>query len=144
VAYLDQRVQRWDPWVLQITSNLEFRLRGRELRGERWNLWRDPGRGKTGEVCGEYLDRVAVEKLPPSFSIVTPLQRTLATVQLFLGAPNPIPVPLILDLFKVDLPAIAASQDTEVKTADVGAFKERLKAMGRNRGQGPNGTVKYT
>jgi hypothetical protein len=137
VAYLDLRTNAYAPWVLQITSNLEFRLKGRELRGQVWDLARVPNRGKSAELLGELVEIKPQDSVPPEFSIRPPLERLFGKGRLYLGSCNPTPPPLILEEFAVENPAVAKEKEPEKGST----LKEQIGQLGTSGNGRPN--VRY-
>ena len=101
VAFQDPRTSRFDPWILQITANLEFRLRNRNLRGEIWLLSRAPNRGKRAELVGELIGCREPGSLPPAHALRPSLERIFGVDHVYLGQPNPHPEPLVVEHFEV-------------------------------------------
>jgi len=142
IYYLDPRTRKFDPWVLEVTSNMEERLRGRDLVGEVWVLTRDTGKGTSGEVWGEYLETRPKDQIPKPFSIEEPVKRMTGARVFYPHSPNPTPpavcpereeVPLP-DLQKFAPPVEPVLPPEEIRKRIQSGIRELAKP-GRNGGQ---------
>jgi hypothetical protein len=98
----------WRAWVLEVTESLEEALRGRELRGETWTLFRVQKNGKTDPVQAVYCERVPESKLSTTFDILPVLLRLFHVSSLRLGAANPLPPKIMMEPVAGDAPTIPA------------------------------------
>lgn len=118
----------WHPFVLEITESLEEELRGRDLRGEVWHLFRE-GKGKNNDpLTGLFAERKTGRVVIEPFDIVPVLLRLYHVSSLRLGRPNTMPAKLVLPAIAGDAPALppGASPATEAKPdpAKVQSFRE--------------------
>jgi len=90
------RTETWKPFVLEVTEHLEEELRGRDLRGEVWELTRRDAKKKNSPVDGLFLELRSDPQLLVEFSVIIPLQRMYHQIELDLGTPNPLPAKLVL------------------------------------------------
>jgi len=81
----------WMPRVLEITGTLEERLRGRELRGEEWLLWKDKGPSRRRTFHCTFTQKRDVDVVPQAFGIEGTLKRLYRTLELPPWCLNPLP-----------------------------------------------------
>lgn len=98
----------WVPFVLEVTESLEEQLRGRDLRGEVWTLFRVQKNGRTDPVAGIYCERLAEGKLSPAFDVKPVLLRLFHVSELRLGRANPLPPKIMLEAVAGDAPNLPA------------------------------------
>ena len=55
--------EAWVQWVLEVSENLFLVLRGRDLRGEEWRLYREGERGPRNPIFGTFLVQASEAEL---------------------------------------------------------------------------------
>lgn len=145
VLVWDGPAQLWRPRVLELTEVLEEQLRGRNLAGEVWMLYRAEGGRKSARIEAVYLQRWARADVPQPFDVTPALQRFYHVQQLLLGVPNPLPAKLLLEPCvgpAPKLPEIPASAAESPPTAEQmaklremarGAFGPSARSSGKDR-----------
>lgn len=116
----------WRPHVLEVTETLEELLRGRELRGEVWNLWRSQDKGARGSVTGLFCESHADRQLSKSFDILPVLLRLFHRSTLKLGHANPLPPRVVLEAQSGDAPTLPA--EIAASAAPIDMEKQRAEA----------------
>jgi len=142
-------VQLWDPaaklWrahALAVTSHLEERLRGRDLRGEVWSVWRDGERGKNDPVYGVLCERLDPSTLTPAFDLLPILLRLYHVRSLRLDIPNETPARIVVAPTADAPPHIPADLVPEVEGSESPEDRERLRQLWRELRAGIAGTGK--
>lgn len=95
----------WIPAVLEMSECFEELVRGRQLRGEVWEVFRSAGRRKTRPIQGRFLEARPLVGLWDTFDMVPVLQRRYHTATLLLDVPNPVVPRLVLTVEKAPPPA---------------------------------------
>lgn len=132
----------WRPAVLEITENLEERLRGRDLRGEVWVLSREDAKAKASPVIGAFCEALPHAEVSAAFDIVPILCRFYHVQTLALGAANPIPPKVFLEAVEGPPPNLppelqpakareASPEETERIRKQL---QEAMSSMGKGRG----------
>jgi len=111
VYYASADARAWVPAVLEVTESLEETLRHRNLLGEVWTLFREPGRKRTLRVAGELNANQGCAPRPlRSFDVRPTVQRLYHTSQIQFGAKNPTPDTLHLPVLRADDAAAPADE----------------------------------
>ena len=130
----DQAAGLWRPRVLEVTEVLEEQLRGRELRGEVWLLWRTDCGRRSSPIHAAYVETRSAQDHGRSFDISPPLLRFYHVPAILLGVPNPLPS-------KIMLPAVARPgpriqevagpvQDDRPTTEQMAKLREMARQLG--------------
>lgn len=117
----------WRPWVLEVTSCLEERLRGRNIRGETWALERDDnGKGKRSVLVGVYCETVDPNDIRPTFEILPVLLRIYNCSSLRLGVKNLLPGKVMLSVTHGKPPALPKQFETPTEPSNDPAEVEKM------------------
>jgi hypothetical protein len=85
----DVHSKLWVPCVLEVTGQLEERLRGRDLRGEEWLLWKDQGQSKRVTYGCKHLQRLPAGEVSQAFAIEPTLKKVYRCLELPPYCSNP-------------------------------------------------------
>jgi hypothetical protein len=108
----------WLPVIVEITSTLEERLRGRTLRGEVWTLTRKHGKKATTPLLGEFLTTIGPPILSPAFDLEAPLKRFFGVETLGPDVENPAIPQLCLPPVRRPGPPDPLAADVSVAESD--------------------------
>jgi hypothetical protein len=126
----DQTSRLWHPFVLELTESLEEELRGRDLRGEVWSLWRC-GKGLPNDpVTGLFAERRRENDVSPAFDIVPVLLRMYHVSSLRLGRPNSMPPKICLEAVAAPAPKLP---DGVAELVEPQASEEKKKSFAEMR-----------
>jgi hypothetical protein len=126
----DQVRGLWHPFVLEITEALEELLRGRELRGEVWHLFRE-GKGKRNDLLtGLFAERKTGSIVIEPFDYLNVLLRCYHVSSLRMGRPNTMPARVVLPALAGEAPAlppgVPGPQEQEPNEAKRKTFRELI------------------
>lgn len=133
-AYAPGRVYRqasdqWIPTVLQVTSNAWQTLRGRNVRGEVWELEKEAREDNRGPVNVRYLTTVEDSQIGPAFNIEPALQRMLDAVELHLGQEDPTTPKVKVQAITLDDPELRKFARPTERPVETQPAKKSLKEM---------------
>jgi hypothetical protein len=123
----------WRPRVLELTEVLEEKLRGRNLAGEVWLLYRVEAGRKSAPIEAVHLERRPSAELPAPFDVTAPLLRFYHVTNLTLGVPNPLPGKLLLEGISAPAPRLPVLPPSP---ADIPPTPEQLARLRELAGHG--------
>jgi hypothetical protein len=127
----DQVRELWHPFVIELTESIEEELRGRQLRGEVWSLWRE-GKGKNNDpVTGLFLERKQGSVVIEPFDIVSVLLRMYHVSSIRLDRPNTMPGKLVLPAIAGDAPKLPEDVAKMIEPQKEEEQKQRFASMRR-------------
>lgn len=123
--------RHWRSFVLEVTESLEEDLRGRDLRGEVWQLHRMQKSGKTDPVAGIFCERLPEHSLSKTFDIVPVLLRLFHVPRLTLGTRNPMPPKVVIEPVEGNPPNLPLELQQAEKPQDAGRKMEDARELWR-------------
>ena len=127
VEVYDQRVNRWAPFVLEITEALELDLRGIYTRGQVWEIWREAQTGrKATPVLAKLTEERDEKTFPAAFDYVPVLKHLYHVERIGLDAVNPLPPRIILPTSEGDAPEALRKEPRKLVPPEI-SFAEEAK-----------------
>ncbi len=114
----------WIPAALELSECLEELVRGRQLRGEVWEVYRAAGKRRTRPIQGRYVETRPATGLWDSFDIVPVVQRRYHSAPIVWDVPNPIVPRVILPVETAPGPGGAAAPRAAAPGVRVETFKQ--------------------
>lgn len=103
----NEAIERWQPWVMELTETGELDVRGQFARGQVWEFWRIPsGNGKNPPLQGKLLETRDPKKFPLAFDVVSPLKTLYHVFELPAYCKNPLPPRVLVEDSIDDGPAV--------------------------------------
>jgi hypothetical protein len=125
-----------------VTEALEEQLRGRQLKGELWALYRDSTAGKGRRCTGELVESGRAGELAEPFDFRPAVERLFHTRAILWGVENPTPPKLWLPVLAGEAPpAPATASPAEAERASPEKLRElwqQLRARGGAAASSPN------
>ncbi len=118
----------WIPAVLEITECFEELIRGRQIRGEIWEVFRGAGKRRTRPVMGRFVEARPQATLWATFDITRVVQRRYHVDRLVWDIPNPVVPRVILPVETGPSPMIRPAEGPAPRTVSRKELADALRA----------------